>query len=93
MRQLLKQLNEQSWFTAQNMEPKEREAVIKWIISLTKTKGSFIDYSAKYFMACLIDYSEPKYNGSGKMTRVKQFEYLGWYDKNNKLIFSKIMEG
>lgn len=59
------------WFYVHKMDVKERKNIINYIISLNKYKGSFIEYSAKFFMAELIDNSECYYNGSGYYTPVK----------------------
>ena len=81
----------QFWFNAQNMDTKERKKTIRYIIKLSKFNSGFIEYSAKYFMACLIDYSECYFNGVGYSTKVKEFEKLGWYGGNGKLDFNKVM--
>lgn len=76
----------QMWFNAQKMEQMERKNTIAYIIGLSKTNGSFIDYRAKYFLACLIDSSECYYNGKGWSTKVKEFDKLGWYVEDGKTI-------
>jgi hypothetical protein len=91
MRNLLKGNCNQMWFNAQNMDKAERKATIKYIIGLSKTKGSFVEYAAKYYMAKLIHLSEVCRNNIGTQTRVQEFDKIGWYDENDNLIFDKIM--
>jgi hypothetical protein len=91
MKALFKNGCTQFWFNAQKMEIQERKKTIKYIIKLSATNCGFIEYSAKFFMASLIDYSECYFNGLGYSTRVKEFDDLGWYDENNKLNFEKVM--
>jgi hypothetical protein len=74
------------------MEKEERNTAIKNIIKSSRCRGHFVDYRAKYFLACMIDSSQPYFNGLGYWNRVKEFDKLGWYDDNNQLNFSKIME-
>ena len=81
----------QFWFNAQKMDAEDRKETIKYITNLSETKGGFIEYSAKYFMASLIHYSECFFNGLGYTTKVKEFENLGWYDENGRLDFNKVM--
>lgn len=91
----------QMWFNAQKMERDERKNVIKYIIKLNRFSSSFVDYSAKYFLAGLIDKSECCYNNIGTSTPVKEFQKLGWYVEDGKKIdgspmykldFNKVME-
>jgi len=91
MRNLFKDQLTQFWFNAQKMEQEERKAVIKYIISLTRENGYFIDYQAKFFMAQLIHNSECYFNGKGYHTKVKQFEKLGWYNEQGNLDYNKVM--
>ena len=91
MRNLFKDQLTQFWFNAQKMEQEEREHTIDYIISLTPSNGSFIDYQAKFFMAQLIDNSECYFNGKGYQTKVERFEILGWYNKEGKLDYNKVM--
>ncbi len=90
----------QMWFNAQKMEAMERQNTIAYIISLSRCNGSFIDYRAKYFLACLIDSSECYHNRIGTSTKVKEFDKLGWYVETGRntrnepmydLDFNKVM--
>ena len=90
MRNLLKSNLENMWFYVQKMDKDERKNTIKYIISLSTTKGGFIDYSAKFFMAQLIHNSTPYHNGKGTITKVKEFEKLGWYNEQGDLDFNKV---
>ena len=101
MRNLFKDGLNQMWFNAQKMEVEERKEAIKNIIKSSRFSGSFVDYKAKYFLASLIDQSEPYYNGLGYQTKVKEFDKLGWYveigkniygDPIYELDFNKIMQ-
>lgn len=81
----------QMWFNAQKMELDERKNTIAYIIGLSKSNGSFIDYRAKYFMACLIDSSECYYNKVGYQTKVREFDKLGWYVESGKTVSGEQM--
>jgi len=48
-------------------------------------------YLAKFFMAQLIDNSECYFNGKGYQTKVERFQILGWYNKQGKLDYNKVM--
>lgn len=92
MRNLFQDGLNQMWFNAQKMDIEERKEAIKNIIKSNRCKGGFIDYNAKYFLATLINHSEPYFNNLGYWTKVKEFEKLNWYDENNNLDFKKIMQ-
>lgn len=90
----------QAWQNVQHMEPRERKVFIKKVIALNRHTSGFIDYSAKYYLACLIDNSECYFNGVGYSTPVKEFMKLGWYVESGKkhdgspmykLDFNKVM--
>ena len=90
MRNLFKSQLNQFWFNAQKMEVEEREHVIDYIVNLNND-SNFIDHQAKFFMAQLIDNSECYFNGKGYQTKVERFEILGWYNKQGKLDYNKVM--
>lgn len=92
MRDLFKDGLNQMWFNAQKMETKERKQAIKNVIKSSRCSGGFVDYNAKYFIAKLIDASQPYHNGLGYYTKVKEFVKLDWYDENGQLDFKKIMQ-
>lgn len=91
MRNLFQDGLNQMWFNAQKMEIEEREEIIKYITELSKTNGSFVQYHSKYLLAQLIHNSEPYFNETGRIQKVKEFENLAWYDEKGLLIFEKIM--
>lgn len=91
MKALFKNGCTQFWFNAQNMEAGERKRVIKYITKINRFNSGFIEYDAKYFMAQLIHRSECYFNGIGTMTRVKEFDQIGWYNEGGKLDFNKVM--
>ena len=78
------------WQDVQMMSIKKRAKKIKYIVGLNRYTSSFIDYEAKYFLACLIHNSECYYNESGTIKKVPEFDNLGWYT-GRKLDFNKIM--
>ncbi len=82
---------DQAWQNVQFMGIGERKLMIERVIALSSTKSSFIDYHAKYYLAHLIHASEPYFNVTGKQTRVKEFDALGWYDNEGKLDFNKVV--
>lgn len=101
MRNLLNTNLDNLWFYVQHTDKEERKNLIKYIIGLNKYKSSFIDYSAKYFLAGLIDESECYHNQLGYSTPVKEFLKMGWYIEDGKKIdgspmykldFNKVME-
>ena len=91
MRNLFKDQLTQFWFNAQKIEQNERQHVIDYIISLNNCNSNFIDYQAKFFMAQLIDNSECYFNGKGYHTQNERFKRLGWYNKQGKLDYNKVM--
>jgi len=92
MRNLFQSGLDQMWFNAQKMEANERKQAIKNIINLNPNSSGFVDYTAKFLLATIIDRSECYHNNLGYQTKVKEFEILGWYDENGKLDFNKIMQ-
>lgn len=91
MRNLFQDGLNQMWFNAQKMEVDERKQAIKNIINLNPHSSGFIDYSAKFLLAIIIDRSECYHNNLGYQTKVKEFEQLGWYDEKGHLDFKKVM--
>lgn len=91
MRNLFQDGLNQMWFNAQKMEKDERKQAIKNIIKTNSHSSGFIDYHAKFLLATMISNTECYYNGLGYMTKVKEFEKLGWYDEKGHLIFEKVM--
>ena len=76
---------EMNWQNVQHMDIRERKSLIKQVTEISNTNCSFIHFGGKFHLANIIHHSECYFNKTGTSTKVKEFDKLGWYDKNGTL--------